>query len=177
MKGFQVDGRRGGIGTSFGPEYPGNPFEQLRLPWGDLVWMDIVLLGQFGQRLLALDRGQSHFRFKSRRVVPACVVVCSSSLLLDGHSGRVQAETPLISPSKFAKPPLHSGVDTVRPTLIPLGFLEASRLFIWLFCSRILLRHTDYPCWISGNGGTRWNILYHHRSSTDHRTIADLHVP
>src|SRR3974377_1824652 len=33
--------------------------------------MDIALLAQFSQRLLALDRGQSHFRFKSRCVVPA----------------------------------------------------------------------------------------------------------
>jgi hypothetical protein len=85
VKGFQVDGRRGGIGTSFGPEYPGSPFEQLRLPLGDLIWMDIELLGQFSQRLLALGRGQSHFRFKSRCVVPAWSFAhrlsCSTAIL------------------------------------------------------------------------------------------------
>ena len=48
MKGFQVDSRRSGGGTSFGPEYPGSPFQQLRLPLGDLIGMDIKLLGQFG---------------------------------------------------------------------------------------------------------------------------------
>jgi hypothetical protein len=33
--------------------------------------MDIELLRQFGQRLLAPHGGQSHLRFESRRVVPA----------------------------------------------------------------------------------------------------------
>jgi hypothetical protein len=61
MKGFQIHGWRRGIGTSLSPEYTGSPFEQLRLPLGDLIGMDVELLGQFGQCLLALDRGQSHF--------------------------------------------------------------------------------------------------------------------
>src|SRR3974390_2111521 len=47
--------------------------------------MDIELLGQFSQRLLALDRGQSHFRFKSRCVVPAWSFAhrlsCSTAIL------------------------------------------------------------------------------------------------
>src|ERR1700704_5703784 len=33
--------------------------------------MDIELFGQFGQRLLALDSGQSHLRLEGRAVVPA----------------------------------------------------------------------------------------------------------
>src|ERR1700732_5215248 len=64
MKGFQIDGWRSGFGTSLSPEYPGRPFEELRLPLGDLVGMDIELLRQIGQRLLAFDRGQSHFRLE-----------------------------------------------------------------------------------------------------------------
>jgi hypothetical protein len=35
----------------------------------DLIGVDIELLSQFGQRLLALDCGQSHFRLESRSVV------------------------------------------------------------------------------------------------------------
>ena len=53
------------------PEYPGRAFEKLRLPLRDLVGVDIELLRQLGQRLLALDRGQGHLRLEGRCVVPA----------------------------------------------------------------------------------------------------------
>src|SRR5215831_19377192 len=104
MKGFQIHGWRRGIGTSLSPEYTGSPFEQLRLPLGDPIGMDVELLGQFGDCPLALDRGQSHFCLESRRVVP--VVVCSLSLLLHGRSCHAQAETPLMPLSKLVRPPL-----------------------------------------------------------------------
>src|ERR1700756_3782613 len=85
MKGFQIHGWRGGIGASLSPEYPGSPFEQLYLPLNDLIWMDIKLLGQFGQRLLPLDCGQSHFCLESRCVVPAWsfahCLSCSTAIL------------------------------------------------------------------------------------------------
>src|ERR1700730_17862309 len=85
MKGFQIHGWRGGIGTSLSPEYPDSSFEQLHLPLGDLIGMDVELLGQFGQRLLALDRSQSHFSLESRRVVPAWsfahCLSCSTAIL------------------------------------------------------------------------------------------------
>ena len=45
--------------------------EQLRFPGRDLVGMDIENLRQIGQRLLALDGGQSHLCLKARGVVPA----------------------------------------------------------------------------------------------------------
>src|SRR5712671_505185 len=85
MKGFQIDGWRSGFGTSLSPEYPGRPFKELRLPLGDLVGMDIELLRQIGQRLLAFDRGQSHFRLEGRCVAPACSLAhrlsCSTAIL------------------------------------------------------------------------------------------------
>jgi hypothetical protein len=39
------------------------------------------------------------------------VLACSSSLLLYGHLGRCQAETPLIQLSKFVRPALHDGLS------------------------------------------------------------------
>jgi hypothetical protein len=113
MKGFQIDGWRGRFRVSLSSEYPGSPFEQLRLPLGDLVGMDIELLRQFGQCLLALDRGQSHFG----------VVVCSLSLLLRSHSGRAQAETPLMPLSKFVGPPL-----SIQTTGSPAAFKNATAM-------------------------------------------------
>ena len=50
---------------------PGSPFEKLRSPGRDLVRMDIELFSQFGQRLLGLVSGQSHFRLEGWAVVPA----------------------------------------------------------------------------------------------------------
>src|ERR1035438_8752434 len=105
MKGFQIDGWRGRFGVSLTSEYPGSPFEQLRLPLGDLVGMDIELLHQFGKRLLALDRGQSHFRLEGRCMVPAWsfahCLSCSTAIL-----AVLKAETPLMPLSKFVGPPL-----------------------------------------------------------------------
>src|ERR1019366_4568074 len=100
MKGFQIDGWRGRFGVSLTSEYPGSPFEQLRLPLGDLVGMDIELLHQFDHRLLALDRGQSHFRLEGRWSFAHCLS-CSTAIL-----AVEQAETPLMPLSKFVGPPL-----------------------------------------------------------------------
>src|SRR3954447_12661766 len=70
VEGFDVDRRRTPLGL-FRPEHPGSPFEERRLPGRDLVRMDVELLRQLGQRLLALDGGQSHLCFESRAVIPA----------------------------------------------------------------------------------------------------------
>src|SRR4051794_37244489 len=71
MERFDVDGRYTWLGLGCRPEYRGSSFEQQRLPGRDLVRMDIELLRQFGQRLLALDGGQSHLGLESRAVIPA----------------------------------------------------------------------------------------------------------
>src|SRR4051794_7941104 len=71
MQRLHVDGWRGRVRSRLRPEHPSSPLQELSLPGHDLVGMDIELLGQFGQRLLAPHGGQSHLRFESRRVVPA----------------------------------------------------------------------------------------------------------
>jgi hypothetical protein len=58
VEGFDVDRRRRARrGPGFRPEHPGSSFEKQRLPGRDLVRVDIELLRQLGQRLLALDGG------------------------------------------------------------------------------------------------------------------------
>src|ERR1700730_4539702 len=81
MKGFQIHGWRGGIGTSLSPEYPDSSFEQLHLPLGDLIGMDVELLGQFGQRLLR----------KAYRLV------------YRDHSAKRRVIAPCPAPSRFAE--------------------------------------------------------------------------
>src|SRR3954453_18504536 len=71
MEGFDVDRWRARLGPGFRPEHPGSSFEKQRLPGRDLVRVDVELLRQLGQRLLALEGGQSHLRLESRAVVPA----------------------------------------------------------------------------------------------------------
>jgi hypothetical protein len=67
------------------PENPRCPFQQLPAPDGDLVRVNVKLLRQLGQRLLALHGSQSHLRLESRTVVPACsprhLISCSAAIL------------------------------------------------------------------------------------------------
>lgn len=44
----------------------GSPFKKLRAPGRDLIGMHVILIGQFGQRLLTPDRGKCHFRLECR---------------------------------------------------------------------------------------------------------------
>jgi hypothetical protein len=88
---FKLAQRRGGgePTTSRGPEHAGCPFQQLRLPLGDLIGMDVKLLRQFRQRQLAPDGGQCHLRLECRGVVPARssahVLSCSAAILAAGR--------------------------------------------------------------------------------------------
>jgi hypothetical protein len=69
MKGLPINRRRPDLDSAVS-EDTGRAFEKLPLPLRDLVGVDIELLRQLGQRLLALDRAQSHFRLERRCVVP-----------------------------------------------------------------------------------------------------------
>lgn len=60
------------------PEHTGRPFEQLGAPRCDLIGMQVIILRQLRQRLLALVRGTRHLRLKGRAAV-APGVVCSFS--------------------------------------------------------------------------------------------------
>jgi hypothetical protein len=69
MKGLQINRRWHGLDSAMS-ENTGRAFEKLTLPLRDLIGVDIELLRQLGQRPLALDRGQGHFRLEGRCVVP-----------------------------------------------------------------------------------------------------------
>ena len=69
MKGLQINRRRPGLDSAM-PENAGRAFDKLTPPVRDLIGVDIELLRQLGQRLLALDRGQCHFCLEGRCVVP-----------------------------------------------------------------------------------------------------------
>src|SRR4051794_11374354 len=85
MQRLHVDGWRGRVRSRLRPEHPGRPLQELSLPGRDLVGMNVKLLRQFGQRLLALHGSQGHLRFESRRVVPAWLsahrLSCSAAIL------------------------------------------------------------------------------------------------
>jgi hypothetical protein len=49
----------------------GCPFRKLHAPGRDLMGLDVDLLGQFGQRLLALDCGKRDVRCGGRALAPA----------------------------------------------------------------------------------------------------------
>ena len=67
------------------PENPCRPFQQLAAPDRDLVRVNVKLLRQLGQRLLALHGSQGHLRLEGRAVVPACslrhLISCSAAML------------------------------------------------------------------------------------------------
>src|SRR3954466_8162534 len=69
MQRLHIDGRRSRFRLR--PEHPGSPLQELSLPGRDLVGMNVKLLRQLSQRLLAPYGSQGHLRFESRRVVPA----------------------------------------------------------------------------------------------------------
>jgi solute carrier family 10 (sodium/bile acid cotransporter), member 7 len=52
-------------------EYTGSPFQKLTTPLRDLIRVNVKLLRQFRQRLLALNGGQGHLRLECQAVVPA----------------------------------------------------------------------------------------------------------
>lgn len=59
--------------------------EQLGLPLRNLIGMDVELLGQLSQRLVALQRGHGDLRLKCRRVVPSWPSHCCSFIGRDLH--------------------------------------------------------------------------------------------
>ena len=69
MQRFEID-RRGLVRSGLA-EDARDALLQLALPLRNLVGMDVELLGQLGQHLLTLDRGQGHLRLECRCMVPA----------------------------------------------------------------------------------------------------------
>ena len=60
-----VNSRRGVL-RLFGAEHVGSAIEQLARPRRDLIGVNIELLRQLDQRLVASDGSQSHLRLKRR---------------------------------------------------------------------------------------------------------------
>src|SRR3954452_6895546 len=89
--------------------------------------MDIELLGQFGQRLLAPHGGQSHLRFESRRVVPAGSsahrLSCSAAILAALRQKR-HLSNPFKNPEPALSAPL-SGRCRSRSRRDPIKLSEA----------------------------------------------------
>src|SRR5690606_18135975 len=91
MQSLYIDGRLR-IGLLGCAEHPGRALKQLIAPLLDLVRVDVEVLRQFDQGLLALDRRHRHFRLEWRTVIPAwsschgLLLACSIMLLLRGKS-------------------------------------------------------------------------------------------
>ena len=91
MQGLHVD-HRFWFGLRGAPKNTSRTLKQLVPPLFDLVRVNVEILCQLDQRLLALDRGHGHFRLECRAVIPArsfChnhLLACSIMLLLRGKS-------------------------------------------------------------------------------------------
>ena len=91
MQGLHVDGRSR-IGFRGFAEHPGRAIKKLIAPLLDLVRVDVELLRQLDQGLLAFDRSYRDFCLECRAVVPArsschgLLLARSIMLLLRGKS-------------------------------------------------------------------------------------------
>src|SRR5215204_4640162 len=105
MERLHIDGRRSRFRLR--TEHPGGPLQELSLPGRDLVGMNIELLGQFSQRLLAPHGSQSHLRLEGRRMVPAWSFAhrlsCSAAIL-----AAVRQKRHLSNLSKNPEPALNA---------------------------------------------------------------------
>src|SRR3954447_11469400 len=110
---LHVDGWRGRVRSRLRTEHPGSPLQELSLPGRDLVGMNVKLLRQLSQRLLAPYGSQGHLRFESRRVVPAWLsahrLSCSAAIL-----AAVRQRLHLSNLFKNPEPALTSTVSKVR---------------------------------------------------------------
>ncbi len=68
---LHIDGGRGGRWAPRA-EHVGSPALKLGFPGGDLIGVDVEMLGQLGQCPIALDGGKRHLRLEGRGLVPAC---------------------------------------------------------------------------------------------------------
>src|SRR3954454_15671392 len=113
MQRLHIDGWRGRVRSRLRPQHPGRPLQELSLPGRDLVGMNVKLLRQLSQRLLAPYGSQGHLRFESRRVVPAGSsahrLSCSAAIL-----AAVRQRLHLSNLFKNPEPALSSTVSKVR---------------------------------------------------------------
>ena len=112
MQGFYIDD---GFSLSLRSlaKHPGRALQQLIAPLLDLVRMNVEILRQLDQRLLALDRGHRHFRLECRTVIPA-PSSRHGHLLARGNHAAVARKIHLSRLSRFAEPPLNYHDGPVR---------------------------------------------------------------
>jgi hypothetical protein len=108
---LHVDGRRR-FGLAVAAEDLGRPFQKLRAPGRDLIGVDVELLGQFSQRLLALDRGKRDFRLEGRTVVPARS--SAHGLSCSRHHADLRQKFHLSRESSFPEPALSAQMPTAN---------------------------------------------------------------
>jgi hypothetical protein len=92
--------------------------QQLTLPIGDLVGMDIELQRQLGQRFLGLHRSQRHLGLECRRMRPAASLRYPMLLIRSENLRCRQEENPLNLFSEFAG-------NALKPTCIALQTTDA----------------------------------------------------
>ena len=105
MRRLQIHRRRTSLALLL-PKNAGRLSENLGFPLRELIGMNIELLSQLGQRLLAFQGGQSRFCLEGRGVVPRVSASSSRLLIRSDHARRCQAENPLMLLSKYARPAL-----------------------------------------------------------------------
>jgi hypothetical protein len=118
MQGCRVDDRLR-LGFRRRAKNPGGAFQELIAPLLDLGRMDIEVLRQLDQGLLALDRRYSDFRLEGRAVVPA-----RSSrhghLLARGNHAAVARKIHLSRLFSFPEPPLLWIARRTTPVVVAL---------------------------------------------------------
>jgi hypothetical protein len=74
-----------------------------------LCRVDAELLGQFGERLVAVDGGHGHLRLEGRSMSPSRSFHGLAPLVLHHLVALREARLPLSTLSEFAEPPLNTG--------------------------------------------------------------------
>ena len=104
MPGLHVD-RRFQLGFRFSAKNTRRAFQQLVAPLLDLVRVEVEILCQLDQGLLALDRRHCKFSLECRAVVPAWSS-CHGHLLARGDHAAVARKVHLSQLFSFPEPPL-----------------------------------------------------------------------
>jgi hypothetical protein len=106
------------------PNTAARALEQLVLPVGDLVGVQIEPLGEFGQRLVAANGGQRNARLERRGVVTSGPSAHSVLRFL-GPPARSQEQIVHLSRCPDFRGHLFSQVDTEAMRLRPIGRKES----------------------------------------------------
>ena len=122
MEGREIRRVRRRVGP---PNYVRGPRQQLLLPVGDLGGMDANVLGQFGQRLVAVDRGQRHLSLEGRPVIPSRSLHRLAPLVRHSSVASVKPGSHLSHCPNFRAP---SGLDKYGRTMAEVRLLNGAHV-------------------------------------------------